>query len=262
MKQEKIDKLLQEKAEMLKKGDLVGFEKLEEVYHRKRAGKYISDLILGANDGIITTFVVVAGATGAGLSPLVIVILGFANILGDAVSMGFGNYLGQKSEQDYNRGQRQKEEWEVKKFPEVEHYEIRKIFEKWGFGGKDLDRAEEIVTSNKKVWVDVMMKEELGIIEESTQQPIKGGAMTFFAFVAAGIVPLIPFLVPPLLSNAQWYSTALAGIELFIIGAMRSTISPQKWLKGGFEMLLVGVLAGGIAYGVGFIVDRIMQGVV
>lgn len=262
MPDKKILKLLEKKAELLKQGDFEGFKKLEETYHSKGAGQHISDVILGANDGIITTFVVVAGATGAGLSPLVIVILGFANVLGDAVSMGFGNYLGQKSEQDYNHGQRQKEEWEVKEFPEIERYEIRQIFERWGFGGLDLDRAVEIVTSDKKVWVDVMMKEELGIIEESSQKPVKSGIMTFTAFIAAGIIPLIPFLIPPLHSNAHWYSTVLAGVELFIIGAMRSTISPQKWLKGGLEMFFVGALAGGIAFGAGYIVDKIISGLI
>src|SRR3989337_3094736 len=89
------------------------YRKREELYHQHQAGTYIKDLIYGANDGIITTFAVVAGATGASLSPMVVIILGFANLLADGVSMGAGNYLGIKSERDYQRAQRKKEEWEI-----------------------------------------------------------------------------------------------------------------------------------------------------
>jgi VIT1/CCC1 family predicted Fe2+/Mn2+ transporter len=54
--------------------------------------------VFGANDGIITTFAVVAGAAGAGLSARVVIIMGCANIAADALSMGLGDYLGEKSE--------------------------------------------------------------------------------------------------------------------------------------------------------------------
>lgn len=61
-------------------------------------GHYLREIVYGANDGIITTFAVVAGVTGADLSPLVALILGLANLFGDGVSMGAGNYLSLKSE--------------------------------------------------------------------------------------------------------------------------------------------------------------------
>ena len=60
--------------------------------------KYIKDIILGANDGIITTFAVVAGVAGASLSINVILILGIANLFADGISMGASSYLGSKSE--------------------------------------------------------------------------------------------------------------------------------------------------------------------
>lgn len=257
-----IEKKLQEKSKTISSGAYRGYGKLEEIFHKKHTGQYISGTILGANDGIITTFVVVAGAVGASLSPVVILVLGFANVLGDAVSMGFGNYLGEKSEADYNRGQREKEYWETERFPEVERWEVEEIFKRWGFTGKDLDRAVQIVTSDRDVWVDIMMKEELGISEDSDgQQPIKKGLVTFTAFVLAGSVPLVPFLIPGV-PNPALVATFTAGLELFIIGALRTMTSPISWLKGGLEMLLVGSVAGGIAYGVGYLVDRIVSGLI
>ena len=61
---------------------------------------YMGDLVYGANDGIITTFAVVAGVTGASLSARVIVILGFANLLADGFSMGASNFLSIRSDED------------------------------------------------------------------------------------------------------------------------------------------------------------------
>ena len=66
---------------------------------RATAQHYIRDLVYGANDGIITTFAVVAGVTGGALSPRAVLIVGAANLLADGLSMGVGNYLGIRAEE-------------------------------------------------------------------------------------------------------------------------------------------------------------------
>jgi vacuolar iron transporter family protein len=73
---------------------------METFVKRFRKGEYIGDFVYGANDGIVTTFAVVAGATGALLSPGIIVILGFANLLADGFSMGASNFLAIRTEQE------------------------------------------------------------------------------------------------------------------------------------------------------------------
>ena len=57
------------------------------------ARHYVRELIYGANDGIITTFAVVAGVAGGGLSLRVVLIIGAANLFADGLSMAAGNYL-------------------------------------------------------------------------------------------------------------------------------------------------------------------------
>lgn len=61
-------------------------------------GKLIKAVVYGANDGIVTTFAVVAGVAGAGLSPTIVLVLGCANLIADGISMGIGDYLGERSE--------------------------------------------------------------------------------------------------------------------------------------------------------------------
>lgn len=62
------------------------------------AGHYLRDAVYGAIDGVVTTLAVIAGVTGAALSPAVAIILGLANLVADGFSMGASNYLGLKSE--------------------------------------------------------------------------------------------------------------------------------------------------------------------
>lgn len=244
---------LEKKRTLLKSDEHASLAKLEEILHRqhKLSGRYISDIILGANDGIITTFAVIAGAQGAELSAGVIIILGSANLLADGISMGAGNYLGTKSEIDYQKRQREKEEWEVEQFPEIEKQEIRDIFAKKGFAGADLERAVEIVTSDKERWIDVMMLEELGLVEDPSETPIKRGLLTFIAFAIAGAIPLLPFLLGMTENSGFLIASIVGGITLFAVGSAKTRYTASHWLKSGLEMLIVGALAAGAAYAIG-----------
>ena len=63
----------------------------------KQFSPYLKEFVYGGIDGSVTTFAIVAGATGAGLSPGVIIVLGFANLIADGFSMSVGNYLSTES---------------------------------------------------------------------------------------------------------------------------------------------------------------------
>jgi VIT1/CCC1 family predicted Fe2+/Mn2+ transporter len=65
---------------------------------RQRLGYDLPDIIYGANDGLITTFAVVSGVIGGNLSWHVVLVLGFANLFADGVSMGASNFLARRSE--------------------------------------------------------------------------------------------------------------------------------------------------------------------
>ena len=72
---------------------------LEKTIHER--GSYLRDAVFSASDGVVTTFAVVAGSTGASLNPKIVLILGFANLFADGISMASGTYLGVKSEEDF-----------------------------------------------------------------------------------------------------------------------------------------------------------------
>lgn len=79
---------------------------IKESLHDK--ADYVRDIVLSANDGVVTTFAVVAGSLGASLSPSIVVILGLANLFADGLSMSTGAYLGVKSEIEYEQNSGEK----------------------------------------------------------------------------------------------------------------------------------------------------------
>jgi vacuolar iron transporter family protein len=83
--------------------------------------------------------------------------------------MAIGNYLGSKSQKEYMEKERRREEWEIDNLVEQEKQEIRDIYTKKGFKAELLDEIVNVITSRGKVWVDTMMREELGLIENKKQ---------------------------------------------------------------------------------------------
>jgi VIT1/CCC1 family predicted Fe2+/Mn2+ transporter len=224
------------------------------LYETSRHSQYLADAVLGATDGIVTTFAVVAGAAGAALSSGIVLIMGFANLFADGLSMAVGNYLGARSQQDFWREEREREIWEIEQIPEAEREEIRRHYQRKGFEGELLERAVAIITSDKARWLDEMMREELGIREERTA-PLRSGVVTFAAFAIAGFLPLlsygIAFFNPGFVSRAFPLSVALTALSLFAVGAARSFITRRSWWRSGLEILGLGGAAAVCAFAVG-----------
>ncbi len=228
-----------------------------ENIHQSERGIYLADLVYGANDGIITTFAVVSGAAGASLSSSVILILGMANLIGDGISMGMSNYLALKSQQEFQAKQRKIEEEEVEKYPAIERDEVREVLERWKIDPQHHELFLKELTKDKKVWVDIMMREELGIMEDELSSPAKHGLVTFVAFALAGFLPLIPYVFPVPSADQFVVSIIATAVALFVVGAARTWVTGAHWIRSGFQMLGVGALAAAAAYIVGSIVKSV-----
>src|SRR6056297_1392379 len=105
--------------------------------HTQERGKYIKSIVYGGLDGIITTFAVVAGVAGAQLSAGVVLILGFANLFADGISMAVGDFLSTKAEQEYNTSEKNRESWEVDVYPEGEKQELVDLYTTKGYSKED-----------------------------------------------------------------------------------------------------------------------------
>jgi VIT1/CCC1 family predicted Fe2+/Mn2+ transporter len=224
---------------------------IEAIKERLAAGprhNYLRDWIYGGIDGSVTTFAVVTGVVGAHLSPAVILILGFANLLADGFSMAASNFLATRAEHDDMRHIEAIEHRHIDVDPEGEREEVRQIFAGKGFEGEDLQRVVELITADRLRWVRTMLTEEYGLPRE-TRSPLLAGASTFSAFMICGLVPLLPFVLK--LGDSLLVSILLTGCVFFAIGSVKSRWSTTSWLRSGLSTLIVGGAAAALAYAVG-----------
>lgn len=223
-----------------------------------RRSSYLGDAVLGGIDGCVTTFAVVAGAIGAGFSGVVVIILGVANLLADGLSMAVSNYLGTRAQHEELEQARREEERHIHEFPEGEREEIRQIFAAKGFSGDTLERIVDTVTQNKTLWIDTMLKEELGLHLEA-RSPFRAGVSTFLAFVVVGAVPLVPFFMGSLLAENQRFliSSVATGASFAAIGIAKGVVLKRSLLLSGAQTLLIGGAAAVVAYVVGAWLRRV-----
>lgn len=213
---------------------------------------YLADAVLGGIDGCVTTFAIVAGSVGGEFPEVVLIVLGLANLLADGFSMGASNYLGVKSQHDELAKARRIEEEHIDQVPQGECEEIRQVFARKGFEGDSLEKIVEVITSNRELWVDTMLTEELGL-QPAGRKPVRAGLATFGAFLLAGLVPLLPFMITGLEVARRFPASVLAtGLAFLSIGMLKGRILGGSALKSGLETLIVGGLAAGLAYGVGY----------
>jgi VIT1/CCC1 family predicted Fe2+/Mn2+ transporter len=241
---------------------------MENKYHKTDqflffSKEYIAEFVYGGIDGAITTFAVVAGATGAHLSVSVVIILGLANLIADGFSMSVGNYFSRKAEIDSFNRHVAVEYWEIENLREKEIEEIREIYQKKGFEGVLLEQVVEKICSNKDVWVDTMMKEELEMTIDSTKSPLNSASVTFLSFVTIGFIPLMSYLFKDVLNLTNdslfLFSCILTSIGLMIVGAMKSVVNEKSLIRGIFETLLLGGLAAGLSYFVGDVLKQYLS---
>lgn len=209
---------------------------------------HLKDMVYGGIDGTVTTFAIVAGVEGAGLSQTVIVALGIANILADGFSMAASNYSGTKAELDDRRRIIQIEESHIENHRSGELEELRQILELRGLTGDVLNKATEAISQSKDKWISLMLTDEYGLTREEPD-PMRAAIATFAAFLIAGAIPLLPFVIG--LPNAFAIATVATLTTFFLIGALKSRWSLSKWWWSGGETLLIGAMAAIIAYGVG-----------
>ncbi|MEL6934665.1 MAG: VIT1/CCC1 transporter family protein [Pseudomonadota bacterium] len=229
------------------------FEEIQNRIGQPGSINHLKDIVFGGIDGAVTTFAIVAGVQGAGLSPAIIVILGIANVFADGFSMAMGNYLGTKSERDDIARIREIESRHIRDVPEGETNEIRRILQLKGLEGQTLDDATLAITRNKEAWIDMMLVDEYGK-SPVNPEPVRSAGATFLSFFVCGLVPVLPFLVG--MDEAFLAATIATTCTFFAIGMLKSVWSLASWWRSGLETTLIGSAAAGIAYAAGYAMSK------
>jgi len=228
-------------------------EAIKKRLNHKDKPQTISDAVLGAIDGCVTTFAIVAGAVGAGFSASVALIMGFANLFADGFSMAVSNYEAIKAQREFREQARRMEEEHIDRVPAGEREEIRQVFARKGFSGDILEEIVTTISQDRQLWVETMLIEEHGL-QTVELDPARSAAVTFTTFLIAGAIPLLPLFFTSLGIQRQFFlSAALAAAVFFSIGMLKSLEFAKPVLRAGFGTLLTGGAAAALAYLTGYL---------
>lgn len=231
--------------------------------HRKDAHNighlqdYLKQIVYGGNDGIVTTFAVVAGFSGfgadgaAGLGGIAVLLFGLANIFADGTSMGLGEFLSSRSERDLYVAHRRKELREIAERPDAERAEVEAILRSHGMAPADARQMTDIFLRNPELMADFMMVYELGMPDTTGESPAVKGLFMFLAFVIFGAVPLSPYFALEPAPGTFFVSIAATFTALVGLGLLRWYATTVNPLRCVFETVLVGGTCAVVAYAVG-----------
>ncbi|MEX0790066.1 MAG: VIT1/CCC1 transporter family protein [Actinomycetota bacterium] len=225
------------------------------------SGSYLRDFVYGAVDGTVTTFAVVAGAAGAGLTATIVIILGVANLIADGFSMAVSNYLGSRADRQFEQRARREESEHVELIPEGELEELRQILQAKGLQGERLDRAVDAISADPTLWVDIVLRDGMGISIDS-RNPVKAAGATFVAFLVAGSLPLSPFVVQAFAPGPErvfLWSSLMTGTAFFVIGSLKEKMVGASPWRGGIETLLLGGAAATLAFLAGDLLEGLLR---
>lgn len=219
--------------------------------HHLNIGSKFRDFILGCQDGLVNVLGIVLGIVAATESTKIVLISGLAATFAESISMAAVAFTSMKASTEFYNSEKRREINETKTVPDKEKGEIREIYFKKGFRGKLLDDIVKKITSNKKIWVDVMMEEELKLFPEK-MTPSQEAIIVGFSALVGSLIPLIPFMLFAV-KTAVIYSLIISSIVLFLIGVVKSKLAVGNLLKSGIEMAMIGMMAAVTGYLIGLV---------
>jgi vacuolar iron transporter family protein len=211
-------------------------------------GSGIRDATLGANDGLVSVLTIIAGAAGATTGRAVL-LAGAAALVGGAISMGIGGYVSAKAYRAYFRKELEREIREMREVPEIEREEIREVYRGRGFEGELLETVVRTITSDPKVWLRVMMQEELGL-SQGFAEPLGAALTVSISFLLGGAVPVIPFIFGTGIGVLA-ISFMLTAVALIVAGTIRTRFTGEPPVRAGAELVAMAAVGVGVAFGIG-----------
>ncbi len=208
----------------------------------------VRDLVIGTADGLTVPFALAAALSGAVAANPLIVTAGLAEIAAGAVAMGLGGYLAARTDADHYAAERRREEEESRLYPDREKWEVAAILHRYGVRGEVLRQAVEAIASDRRKWVDFMMRFELDLSEPDPNRAATSALLIGGAYVGGGLIPLAPYMVFDTVAPALALSCTLTAAALLGFGWLKARATGLPPLRGAVQTLAIGGVAAAVAY--------------
>ena len=225
--------------------------------HAGRMSVSLREIVYGGNDGIVTTFAVVAGFAGAGsgetaqVGALAVLVFGLANLFADATAMGLGAFLSARSQRDVFATLRARERRRLAAEGADAEGELYDLIAARGVGAEDARALARLYARNPGLMADFMVTHRIGMANPADGSPGVDAAMTFASFVAFGAIPLSPYFVLEPTMEAFRLSIAATAGALVLLGLLRWKVTTETLTRCVAETVAVGGLCAIIGYAVG-----------
>jgi VIT1/CCC1 family predicted Fe2+/Mn2+ transporter len=222
-------------------------------HHAERhftGGEFVRDTVLGMADGLTVPFALAAGLTGAIESTGIIVTAGVAEIAAGSIAMGLGGYLAARSQAEHYARERHREQTEVREKPAAEMAEITEIFEHYGITPEESAPVVHALRKRPQAWIDFMMRFELGLERPHPQRALVSAMTIGGAYVAGGLIPLVPYMTLASARAALGVSIVVTLIALTLFGYVKGRFTGLAPVRSALQTVLVGGLAAGAAYAI------------
>lgn len=213
----------------------------------------LPDIILGGQDGLVNVLGVILGVAAATVSSKIVIVAGLAATFAESISMAAVAYTSKIAEADYYQSELERERYEIEHVPNGEREEIRALYENYGFKDKVLDEIVDRITSDKDIWLKVMMEQELKLEKIDRKDALPTSMIVGVSAFIGSFIPLTAFFFLPV-KNAILVSLVVSAVTLFVVGYYKAkqTLGRQL-LKQGIEMMIIGMASAGVGYLVGSI---------
>lgn len=226
--------------------------------YRLRVSAYIREIVYGGNDGLVTTFAVVAGFSGANIDhdalhvPIIIVLLfGIANILGDGTSMGLGYFLSVRAERDVYLSKRRALEQDLENNRHCRETITEQLFREQGYAKEHAKALSKLLGTNKEFGTEFILAHKHNIHRASHERSVVKSMIIFFSFIAFGALSLLPYGFTENVSVAFMAAIATTILGMLLLGLLRWQLTKLSPIRAFGETILVGCLAASVAFIVG-----------
>ena len=222
----------------------------KEHHNNAETGYNLRDFILGGQDGLVNVLGVILAVAIAVSDSRIVIIAGLAATFAESISMAAVAYTSTKAARDFYRSELEREKKEIEEMPDIERKEIKEIYFKKGFRGTMLNAIVSKLTSNKDVWVKVMMEDEMHLYPDEYKSPMRDALIVGFSALIGSFVPLIPFFLLPV-QTATIGAIVASIVILFAMGYIKGKLTTGKTLKSGVELAVIGMAAALAGYAIG-----------
>ncbi|THF66397.1 rubrerythrin family protein [Pseudothauera nasutitermitis] len=219
--------------------------------HGAGAANNLRAMVLGANDGLVSTFCLIMGVAGSAASAQTLLAAALAGMLAGACSMAMGEWISVQSARELQERQIASEAEELAEVPAEEQEELTLIYQAKGFSAEEARQIAARVIGDKDSALETLVREELGINPDDLGgSPMAAAASSFLVFIVGALIPALPMF---LVADDQLVLASLlaSATGLFALGAAIAVFTGKHPLFSGLRQLAIGLGAAGVTYGIG-----------